>query len=153
VHAWATLFLYNSEKMRRGQGDVEFLKGAFNKLVLNFTWWLNRKDRFGKNVFEGGFLGLDNISVFDRSSALPTGGCLEQADGTAWMALFSQNMAEIALELATHDPAFHPFVVKFVEHFAWIAAAINRPDREGLWDEEDGFYYDQLRFPTETRSL
>jgi hypothetical protein len=147
VHAWATLFLYQSEKIQRGQGDIEFLKEAFNKLVLNFTWWLNRKDRFGKNVFEGGFLGLDNISVFDRSSPLPTGGCLEQADGTAWMALFSQNMAEIALELATHDPAFHPFVIKFVEHFAWIAAAINRPGREGLWDEEDGFYYDQLRFP------
>jgi hypothetical protein len=133
--------------MQRGQGDIEFLKGAFNKLMLNFTWWLNRKDRFGKNVFEGGFLGLDNISVFDRSSPLPTGGCLEQADGTAWMALFSQNMAEIALELATHDPTFHPFVIKFVEHFAWIAAAINRPGQEGLWDEEDGFYYDLLRFP------
>jgi Glycosyl hydrolase family 63 C-terminal domain len=147
VHAWATLFLYNAEKMRRGEGDIEFLKGAFNKLVLNFTWWLNRKDRFGKNIFEGGFLGLDNISVFDRSSPLPTGGCLEQADGTAWMALFSQNMAEIAVELATHDPAFHPFVVKFVEHFVWIAAAINRPGQEGLWDEEDGFYYDSLRFP------
>ena len=95
VHAWATLFLYNTEKMQRGEGDVEFLKDAFNKLVLNFTWWLNRKDRFGKNVFEGGFLGLDNISVFDRSSPLPTGGCLEQADGTAWMALFAQNMGEI----------------------------------------------------------
>jgi Glycosyl hydrolase family 63 C-terminal domain len=147
VHAWATLFLYNSEKLQRGEGDIEFLKAAFNKLVLNFTWWLNRKDRFGKNVFEGGFLGLDNISVFDRSSPLPTGGCLEQADGTAWMALFSQNMAEIALELATHDAAFEPFVVKFVEHFAWIAAAINRPGQEGLWDEEDGFYYDSLRFP------
>jgi hypothetical protein len=147
VHAWAALFLYNTEKMQSGQGDVEFLKAAFNKLVLNFTWWLNQKDRFGKNVFEGGFLGLDNISVFDRSSPLPTGGCLEQADGTAWMALFSQNMGEIALELATHDPAYDPFVVKFVEHFAWIAAAINRPGQDGLWDEEDGFYYDLLRFP------
>jgi hypothetical protein len=147
VHAWATLFLYYTEKMQRGQGDIDFLKAAFNKLVLNFTWWLNRKDRFGKNVFEGGFLGLDNIGVFDRSAPLPTGGWLEQADGTAWMALFSQNMAEIALELAAHDPAFNPFVVKFVEHFAWIAAAINRPGRESLWDEEDGFYYDLLRFP------
>jgi len=147
VHAWATLFLYNTEKMQRGQGDIEFLKRAFNKLVLNFTWWLNRKDRFGKNVFEGGFLGLDNIGVFDRSSPLPTGGYLEQADGTAWMALFSQNMAEISLELATHDPAFEPFVIKFVEHFVWIAAAINRPGQEGLWDEEDGFYYDLLRSP------
>jgi hypothetical protein len=147
VHAWATLFLYNSEKMQRGKGDVDFLKRAFNKLVLNFTWWLNRKDRFGKNVFEGGFLGLDNIGVFDRSSPLPTGGYLEQADGTAWMSLFSQNMAEIALELASHDSAFDPFVVKFVEHFVWIAAAINRPGQEGLWDEEDGFYYDLLRLP------
>ena len=147
VHAWATLFLYNSEKMQRGQGDIEFLKGAFNKLMLNFTWWLNRKDRFGKNVFEGGFLGLDNIGVFDRSSPLPTGGYLEQADGTAWMALFSQNMAEIALELAAHDPTFESFVTKFVEHFVWIAAALNRPGQEGLWDEEDGFYYDLLRTP------
>ena len=150
VHAWATLFLYNTEKMQRGQGDVEFLKNAFNKLVLNFTWWLNRKDRFGKNVFEGGFLGLDNIGVFDRSSPLPTGGWLEQADGTAWMALFSQNMAEIALELASHDSAFEPFVTKFVEHFVWIAAAINRPGEEGLWDDEDGFYYDLLRLPNGT---
>jgi len=147
VHAWATLFIYNSEKMQRGQGDIAFLKRAFNQLVLNFTWWMNRKDRFGKNVFEGGFLGLDNIGVFDRSAPLPTGGNLEQADGTAWMALFSQNMAEIALELATHDSSFDPFVIKFVEHFAWIAAAINRPGQEGLWDEEDGFYYDLLRLP------
>jgi hypothetical protein len=147
VHAWATLFLYSSEKMQRGRGDIEFLKRAFNQLVLNFTWWLNRKDRFGKNVFEGGFLGLDNIGVFDRSSPLPTGGYLEQADGTAWMALFSQNMAEIALELSAHDPAFEPFVAKFVEHFVWIAAALNRPGQLGLWDEEDGFYYDLLRLP------
>jgi hypothetical protein len=147
VHAWAALFLYNTEKMQQGRGDLEFLKSAFNKLVLNFTWWVNRKDRFGKNVFEGGFLGLDNIGVFDRSAALPTGGHLEQADGTAWMALFSQNMAEIAVELATHDPAFEAYAVKFVEHFMWIAAAINRPGQNGLWDEEDGFYYDLLRLP------
>jgi hypothetical protein len=147
VHAWATLFLYNTEKMQQGKGDLEFLKRAFNKLVLNFTWWVNRKDRYGKNVFEGGFLGLDNIGVFDRSAALPTGGHLEQADGTAWMALFSQNMAEIAVELATHDPAFEEFAIKFVEHFMWIAAAINRPGKDGLWDEEDGFYYDLLRLP------
>ena len=147
VHAWATLFLYNTEKVQQGRGDIEFLKRAFHKLALNFTWWVNRKDRFGKNVFEGGFLGLDNIGVFDRSSPLPTGGYLEQADGTAWMALFAQNMAEIALELATHDSAFEPFVVKFLEHFLWIAAAINRPGLDGLWDEEDGFYYDLLRLP------
>jgi hypothetical protein len=150
VHAWATLFLYKSEKLQRGEGDVEFLKRAFNKLVLNFTWWVNRKDRFGKNVFEGGFLGLDNIGVFDRSAPLPTGGHLEQADGTAWMALFSQNMAEIAQELAAHDPAYADFAVKFVEHFMWIAAAINRPGQDGLWDEQDGFYYDLLRMPDGT---
>ncbi len=131
VHAWAALFLYNTEKMQRGQGDIEFLKRAFNKLVLNFTWWLNQKDRFGKNVFEGGFLGLDNIGVFDRSSPLPTGGNLEQADGTAWMALFSQNMAEIALELTSYDSSYEQFVTKFVEHFVWIAAAINRPGGQG----------------------
>ena len=147
VHAWATLFLYNTEKMQRGEGDLEFLKRAFNKLLLNFTWWVNRKDRFGKNVFEGGFLGLDNIGVFDRSAPLPTGGHLEQADGTAWMALFSQNMLEIAVELATYDPAYEEFATKFLEHFIWIAAGINKPGEDGLWDEEDGFYYDLLRLP------
>jgi Mannosylglycerate hydrolase MGH1-like glycoside hydrolase domain len=150
VHAWATLFLYNTEKMQRGEGDLDFLKRAFNKLVLNFTWWVNRKDRFGKNVFEGGFLGLDNIGVFDRSAPLPTGGHLEQADGTAWMALFCQNMAEIAVELATYDPAYEDLAVKFVEHLLWIAAAINKPGPDGLWDEEDGFYYDLLRLPDGT---
>jgi Glycosyl hydrolase family 63 C-terminal domain len=150
VHAWATLFLYKIEKLQRGEGDLEFLKRAFNKLVLNFTWWVNRKDRFGRNVFEGGFLGLDNIGVFDRSAPLPTGGHLEQADGTAWMALFSQNMAEIAQELAANDSAYADFAVKFVEHFMWIAAAINRPGQEGLWDEQDGFYYDLLRMPDGT---
>jgi hypothetical protein len=150
VHAWAALFLYNTEKMERGEGDVEFLKRAFNKLVLNFTWWVNRKDRFGKNVFEGGFLGLDNIGVFDRSAPLPTGGHLEQADGTAWMALFAQNMAEIAVELASYDPAYEEFAIKFTEHILWIAAAINRPGEDGLWDEQDGFYYDLLRMPDGT---
>ena len=103
VHAWATLFLHRTEQALRGEVDLDFLKSAFNKLLLNFTWWVNRKDRFGKNVFEGGFLGLDNIGVFDRSAPLPTGGHLEQADGTAWMALFSQNMLELAVELAVHD--------------------------------------------------
>ena len=104
VHAFATLFLHRTEQALRGETDVEFLKSAFNKLLLNFTWWVNRKDRFGKNVFEGGFLGLDNIGIFDRSAPLPTGGHLEQADGTAWMALFSQNMLELAVELVAHDP-------------------------------------------------
>ena len=127
--------------------DPAFLKSAFNKLLLNFTWWVNRKDRFGKNVFEGGFLGLDNIGVFDRSAPLPTGGNLEQADGTAWMALFSQNMLEIAVELAAEDASYEEMVFKFIEHFYFIAAAMNRNGDDGMWDEEDGFYYDLLRLP------
>ncbi len=147
VHAWATIFLYNLEKQSRGKGDVEFLKRMFNKLALNFTWWVNRKDRFGKNVFEGGFLGLDNIGVFDRSAPLPTGGYLEQADGTAWMAMFCQNMLEMAVELATIDSSYEDLATKFAEHFVWIAAAVNRIGGDGLWDEEDGFYYDLLRLP------
>jgi hypothetical protein len=147
VHAFATLFLHRTEQALRGETDVDFLKSAFNKLVLNFTWWVNRKDRFGKNVFEGGFLGLDNIGVFDRSAPLPTGGHLEQADGTAWMALFSQNMMELAVELAAHDPTYEDMVVKFAEHFYYIAAAMNRSGQDGMWDEEDGFYYDILRLP------
>jgi hypothetical protein len=147
VHAFATLFLHRTEQAMRGDVDVEFLKSVFNKLLLNFTWWVNRKDRFGKNVFEGGFLGLDNIGVFDRSAPLPTGGHLEQADGTAWMALFSQNMLELAVELATHDRTYEGMVFKFVEHFNYIAAAMNRPGQDSMWDEEDGFYYDLLRLP------
>ncbi len=147
VHAFATLFLHRTEQALHGSVDVDFLRATFNKLVLNFTWWVNRKDRFGKNVFEGGFLGLDNIGVFDRSAALPTGGYLEQADGTAWMALFSQNMLELAIELATHDPIYEEMVFKFVEHFYYIAAGINRSGSDGMWDEEDGFYYDLLRLP------
>jgi len=147
VHAFAALFLHRTEQALRGEVDVDFLKSAFNKLLLNFTWWVNRKDRFGKNVFEGGFLGLDNIGVFDRSAPLPTGGHLEQADGTAWMALFTQNMGELAIELAVHDPIYDEMAAKFFEHFLWIAAAMNRPDAEGMWDEEDGFYYDILRLP------
>ncbi len=147
VHAFATLFLHRSELALRGEADLDFLKSAFNKLLLNFTWWMNRKDRFGKNVFEGGFLGLDNIGVFDRSAPLPTGGHLEQADGTAWMAVFSQNMVELAIELAAHDHNYEDMVVKFQEHFYYIAAAMNRPGEDGMWDEEDGFYYDLLRLP------
>jgi hypothetical protein len=147
VHAWATLFLHRTEQALRDEVDIDFLKSAFNKLMLNFTWWVNRKDRFGKNVFEGGFLGLDNIGVFDRSAPLPTGGHLEQADGTAWMALFTQNMCELAIELASHDPSYEDMVPKFVEHFLYIAAAMNKPGQDGMWDEEDGFYYDLLRLP------
>ncbi|MDH4230897.1 MAG: glucosidase [Nitrospirota bacterium] len=147
VHAWATLFLHQTEKALHGEADIDFLKRSFNKLALNFTWWVNRKDRFGKNVFEGGFLGLDNIGVFDRSAPLPTGGYLEQADGTAWMALFCQNMVEMSVELTAHDTAYEDLCSKFVEHFMWIAAGINRTGQYGMWDEEDGFYYDLLRLP------
>jgi hypothetical protein len=147
VHAWATLFLTKTEQALHGKTDPEFLRTTFRKLLLNYTWWVNRKDRFGKNVFEGGFLGLDNIGVFDRSAPLPTGGHLEQADGTAWMALFSQNMLELAYELTLHDPTYEDMIVKFAEHFYYIASAMNKPGADGMWDEEDGFYYDLLRLP------
>jgi hypothetical protein len=148
VHAWATIFTYRLEQARRGHGDVEWLEHAFQKLLLNFTWWVNRKDRTGRNVFEGGFLGLDNISVFDRSSPLPTGGYLEQADGTAWMALFCQNMLEIAAALAEERPSYFPMCRKFIEHFLWIASSmVHAGDNVGMWDEEDGFFYDVLRLP------
>jgi hypothetical protein len=148
VHAWSTIFTYRLEKTRRGVGDVEWLERSFHKLMLNFTWWVNRKDRTGSNVFEGGFLGLDNIGVFDRSSPLPTGGYLEQADGTAWMALFGQNMLEIASELAMEKPAYADMCLKFVEHFLWIGSSmIHAGDDVGMWDEDDGFFYDVLRLP------
>ena len=147
VHAWATLFLYRTEQTLKGQGDLEFLKRSFAKLVLNFSWWVNRKDRYGNNLFEGGFLGLDNIGVFDRSAPLPTGGHLEQADGTAWVALFCQNMLEISVELAAHDSYFEDMAIKFGDHFLWIAHAMNQMGPDGMWDEEDGFYYDVLRLP------
>jgi hypothetical protein len=147
VHAWATYFLHRTELALHGKTDVDFLRTAFQKLLLNYTWWVNRKDRFGKNVFDGGFLGLDNIGVFDRSAPLPTGGHLEQADGTAWMALFSQNMLELAFELALHDPTYEDMIIKFAEHFYYIASAMNKPGSDGMWDEEDGFYYDLLRLP------
>ncbi len=148
VHAFAALFLQNMEE-DLGEVDLPFLRESFSRLLLNFTWWVNRKDPSGHNVFEGGFLGLDNIGVFDRSAALPTGGRLEQADGTAWMAMFSQNMLELALALLPHDKGYEEFVLKFVERFFWIAAAVDpigeNPDE--MWDEEDGFFYDVLRLP------
>jgi hypothetical protein len=147
VHAWSTIFLYRTEQALHGRSDLEFLKRSFRKLMLNFTWWVNRKDRFGKNLFEGGFLGLDNIGVFDRSAPLPGGGHLEQADGTAWMALFSQNMLDITLELVAEDPSYEDMVTKFIDHFLWIANAMNTLGQGGMWDEEDGFYYDVLRRP------
>ena len=129
------------------KGGVEFLKRAFGKLLINFTWWVNRKDRLGKSVFEGGFLGLDNIGIFDRSAELPTGGHLEQADGTAWMAMYCQNMFEIAVELAARDASYDDLVYKFAEHFLWIGIAMNKVGDDGMWDEQDGFYYDVLRLP------
>ena len=147
VHAWSTIFTYRIERLRKGRGDIDWLERSFHKLLLNFTWWVNRKDRSGNNAFEGGFLGLDNIGVFDRSSPLPTGGYLEQADGTAWMALFCQNMLEIAVELTLARPAYVHMVVKFIEHFVWIAASLARTGGAGMWDEEDGFFYDVLRLP------
>jgi hypothetical protein len=151
VHAWSTIFTYRLEQARRGQGDVDWLERCFQKLLLNFTWWVNRKDRSGNNVFEGGFLGLDNIGVFDRSSPLPTGGYLEQADGTAWMALYCQNMLEICAQLVQHRPAYAEMTLKFVEHFLYIASSMmHAGDDVGMWDEEDGFFYDVLRLPDGT---
>jgi len=148
VHAWSTIYTYMTEKAHRGKGDLAWLERSFHKLLLNFTWWVNRKDRSGNNAFEGGFLGLDNIGVFDRSAPLPTGGYLEQADGTAWMALFSQNMVEIAMELSMANPAYVGLAMKFVQHFLMIASGMIRPGKEsGMWDEEDGFFYDVLRLP------
>ncbi len=147
VHAWASIFLYRTEQVLRGKGDIEFLKRSFPKLMLNFSWWVNRKDRFGNNLFEGGFLGLDNIGVFDRSSPLPTGGSLQQADGTAWVCMFAQNMLEIAVELTAYHPFYEDMAVKFAEHFIWIAVAMNQMGPDGMWDDEDGFYYDMLRLP------
>jgi len=147
VHGWATIFLYRTEQALRGSTDLEFLKRVFGKLTLNFGWWVNRKDRDGRNLYEGGFLGLDNIGVFDRSSPLPTGGYLEQADGTAWMALYSQNLLEIAVELAAHDSAYEELATNVGMQFLLIARAMNRIGPDGMWDEEDGFYYDVLRLP------
>jgi hypothetical protein len=148
VHAFATLFNYAAEK-QLGLSHVDYLKDAFRDLLLNFTWWVNRKDPEGRNVFEGGFLGLDNIGVFDRSAALPTGGSLEQADGTAWMCFFCQNMLEIALELSQYDPGYQAIATKFLEHFLWIAAAMDKVGvhQDDMWDEEDGFFYDLLLLP------
>ncbi|MDP1667339.1 MAG: glucosidase [Methylobacter sp.] len=150
VHAYSTMQIYLMDKERNnGIGDIEFLKYAFSKLLINFTWWVNRKDRYGNNVFEGGFLGLDNIGVFDRSSSLPTGGYLEQADGTAWMVFFSQQMLRISVELALREPLYEEFVSKFFQHTLWISSAMDRMGEHAdeMWDEEDGFFYDVLRLP------
>jgi len=149
VHAWSTVFTYRLAKLRGEEcADRDWLERSFNRLLLNFTWWVNRKDRSGNNAFEGGFLGLDNIGVFDRSAPLPTGGYLEQADGTAWMALYCQNMLQIAGELALERPGYADMTLKFAEHFLWIASAIyHAGEGTGMWDEEDGFFYDVLRLP------
>ncbi|MEU5692403.1 glucosidase [Actinosynnema sp. NPDC020468] len=149
LHAWAVLFVYEYEKSVRGEGDREFLVRAFPRLMRDFGWWLNRKDREGRNLFQGGFLGLDNIGVFDRNAELPTGGRLDQADGTAWMALCCQSLILIALELAAEDPAYLEQAQALLENFAWIAAATRHvgADGIGLWDEEDGFFFDVLRTP------
>jgi len=145
VHAWAALRVYRIERRLRGRGDREFLEKVFHKLLLNFTWWVNRKDAEGRNVFQGGFLGLDNIGVFDRSAPLPTGDRLEQSDGTSWMGMYCLNMLAIALELAGQDPAYEDVASKFFEHFVFIAHAVDQcPTGINLWDEGDGFYYDVL---------
>ncbi len=152
VHAWATWRVYNIERDRTGKADRVFLERVFQKLLLNFTWWVNRKDPEGNNVFEGGFLGLDNIGVFDRSAPLPTGGSLEQSDGTSWMAMYSLNMLTIALELAMDNAVYEDIATKFFEHFIYIADAMDKigTQNDELWDEEDGFFYDVLRFPNGT---
>ena len=150
VHAWAAWRIYKIERKRRGgQGDLVFLERVFHKLLLNFTWWVNRKDPEGLNVFEGGFLGLDNIGVFNRSEPLPTGGHLEQSDGTSWMAMYSLNMLTIAMELARHNPVYEGLASKFWEHFVYIAHAVH--DLGHMWNEEDGFYYDVLHLPNGVR--
>ncbi|MEZ5307106.1 MAG: hypothetical protein R2684_08175 [Pyrinomonadaceae bacterium] len=149
VHAWAALRVFQIERRKTGEGDRAFLEQVFHKLLLNFTWWVNRKDSEGDNVFEGGFLGLDNIGVFDRSSDLPTGGHLEQSDGTSWMAMYCLNMLAIAFELAVEDPVYEAVASKFFEHFVFISNAMNNLGHEDteLWNERDGFYYDVLHLP------
>src|SRR5215831_7360021 len=149
VHGWATIFLYRTEQALRGKTDLAFLKRVFGRLTSNFGWWVNRKDRDGRNLYEGGFLGLDNIGVFDRSAPLPTGGHLEPADRTAWVAMYSLNLLAIALELAKEDPSYEDVASKFWEHFLYIANAINHlgNDGVGMWNEQDGFFYDVLHLP------
>jgi mannosylglycerate hydrolase MGH1-like protein/glycosyl hydrolase family 63 len=161
VHAWAAWRVYKIDKKRRCKGDTCFLKRVFQKLLLNFTWWVNRKDAEGKNIFQGGFLGLDNIGVFDRSSPLPTGGHIEQSDGTGWMAMYALNLLAMAMELAYEDPSYEDVASKFWEHFVYIAYAMNHRGDDGIemWNEEDGFFYDVLHlsdannFPLKVRSM
>ncbi len=149
VHAWSCMQVYRIEKNKTGKGDLHFLKRVFQKLLINFTWWVNRKDHNDNNIFEGGFLGLDNIGVFDRSAAIPGGGHLEQADGTSWMAMYSLNMLDMALEIALEDPSFEDVATKFFEHFVYISESLNKigEDWTSAWDEQDGFFYDVLALP------
>ena len=149
VHAWAALEVYRRDRAFNGRADRAFLERVFHKLMLNFTWWVNRKDAQGRNVFQGGFLGLDNIGIFDRSAPLPTGGFINQADGTAWMAMYALNLLCIALELAEENPVYEDIASKFFEHFLAIAAAMANIGGSGvgLWDEADGFFYDVLNLP------
>lgn len=150
VHAWAVWEVYKTERdADNGRGDLDFLERALHKLIINFTWWVNRKDAEGHNIFQGGFLGLDNISVFDRSAPLPTGGHINQADGTSWMAMYCLNLMRIALELAKHNRVYEDIATKFFEHFLYIAEAMNNIGDQGigLWDEDDQFFYDVLHFP------
>jgi hypothetical protein len=149
VHAWSCLQVYKIEKNKTGKGDIDFLKRVFQKLLINFTWWVNRKDHKGNNVFEGGFLGLDNIGVFDRSNTIPGGGVLEQADGTSWMAMYCLNMLEMALEISQVDNTYEDVTTKFFEHFVYIAESLNRIGENwtGSWDDEEGFFYDILSMP------
>ncbi len=152
VHAWATWRVYTiDQRNNNGKGDIAFLESVFHKLLINFTWWVNRKDAQGNNIFEGGFLGLDNIGVFDRSAPLPTGGYIEQADGTSWMAMYSLNLLRISLELAKYNPVYQDMATKFFEHFLYIAGAMDNMGMEGsgLWDEEDQFFYDVLKLPND----
>jgi Glycosyl hydrolase family 63 C-terminal domain len=153
VHAWAAWRVYKIDKKQRGRGDQAFLERVFQKLLLNFTWWVNRKDAEGMNVFEGGFLGLDNIGIFDRSAPLPTSGHIEQSDATAWMAMYTLNMLAIALELASNNPVYEDLASKFWEHFLYIARAMShRGDgNQSMWNEEDGFFYDVLHLPDDQR--
>ncbi len=152
VHPWACWRVFKIDAKLTGKPDYTFLESAFHKLLMNFTWWVNRKDSAGNNIFEGGFLGLDNIGVFDRSKPLPTGGYIEQADGTAWMAMFCLIMLRIAIELTPHEESYEDIASKFLEHFLYIASAMNRMGDGGLWDEEDGFFYDWLRMPDGKKS-
>src|SRR4029077_20056773 len=150
VHAWATWRVYQIDrKQNAGKGDLPFLERVFHKLMLNFTWWVNRKDNSGRNIFQGGFLGLDNIGVFDRSAQLPTGGYINQSDGTSWMAMYSLNLMRSSLELALHNHVYEDIATKFFEHFLEIAGAINNvcDDGRGLWDPDDEFYYDKVHLP------